>query len=192
MNLHGTLRRWAVSRGSEYLARMSPLRLALLLVPASLAAAAAVAIASPPAARDSAAAVITPTRVDGVHLGDTHADLRARGKVGPIADSHRPSDGPSLWFRGREMAHQLPLTNSMLTIVSLPCNSLVWAGMLHCTQPPSAACAVEGEAADDATETGTASAAAAMRDVMTLRMMSDPFAEVAGAGPIMRRRLGSR
>jgi hypothetical protein len=32
----------------------------------------------------AAAAVITPTRVDGVHLGDTHSDLRARGKVGPI------------------------------------------------------------------------------------------------------------
>jgi len=32
----------------------------------------------------AAAAVITPVRVDGVHLGDTHADLRARGKVGPI------------------------------------------------------------------------------------------------------------
>jgi hypothetical protein len=63
---------------------MSPLRFVLLLVPAVLAVAAAVAIASPPAARDSAAAVITPTRVDGVHLGDTHADLRARGKVGPI------------------------------------------------------------------------------------------------------------
>ena len=28
--------------------------------------------------------MITPTRVDGVHLGDTHQDLRARGKVGPI------------------------------------------------------------------------------------------------------------
>jgi hypothetical protein len=63
---------------------MSPLRLALLLVPTALVAIAAVAVASPPAARDSAAAVITPTRVDGVHLGDTHADLRARGKVGPI------------------------------------------------------------------------------------------------------------
>src|SRR5215208_7541070 len=62
---------------------MSPLRLVLLLVPACLVAA-AVAIASPPGAHDSAAAVITPTRVDGVHLGDTHADLRARGKVGPI------------------------------------------------------------------------------------------------------------
>ena len=32
----------------------------------------------------AAAAVITPTRVDGVHLGDTHADLHARGKVGSI------------------------------------------------------------------------------------------------------------
>jgi hypothetical protein len=29
-------------------------------------------------------AKISPVRVDGVHLGDTHADLRARGKVGPI------------------------------------------------------------------------------------------------------------
>jgi len=71
---------------------MSPLRLAPLLVPAALAAAAAVAIASPPVARDSAAAVITPTRVDGVHLGDTHADLRSRGKVGPI--------GPGCEFGG--------------------------------------------------------------------------------------------
>ena len=32
----------------------------------------------------AAAAVITPVRVDGVHLGDTHADLQSRGKVGPI------------------------------------------------------------------------------------------------------------
>ena len=71
---------------------MSPLRLVLVLVPASLAAVAAVAIASPPAARDSAAAVITPTRVDGVHLGDTHADLLSRGKVGPI--------GPGCEFGG--------------------------------------------------------------------------------------------
>jgi hypothetical protein len=63
---------------------MSPLRLLVLLVPAALVAAAAVAIASPPAARDSAAAVITPNRVDGIHVGDTHADLRARGKVGPL------------------------------------------------------------------------------------------------------------
>ena len=64
---------------------MSPFRLVLLLVPAALVAVAAVAIASPPAAHDSGgAAVITPTRVDGVHLGDTHQDLRARGKVGPI------------------------------------------------------------------------------------------------------------
>jgi hypothetical protein len=93
MNLHGTLRRWAVSGGSQYLARMSPLRLALLLVPASLAAVVAFsAAASPPAARDSAAAVITPMRVDGIHLGDTHADLLSRGKVGPI--------GPGCEFGG--------------------------------------------------------------------------------------------
>jgi hypothetical protein len=64
---------------------MSSFRLVLLLlVPASLVAVAAVAIAAPPRAGDSAAAVITPTRVDGVHIGDTHADLRSRGKVGPI------------------------------------------------------------------------------------------------------------
>jgi hypothetical protein len=64
---------------------MSPLRLVLLLVPAVLVAVAAVAIASPPpVAQDSAAGVITPTRVDGIHLGDTHQDLRSRGKVGPI------------------------------------------------------------------------------------------------------------
>jgi hypothetical protein len=71
---------------------MTPFRLVLLLVPTALVALAAVAIASPPAARDSAAAVITPVRVDGVHLGDTHADLRARGKVGPI--------GPGCEFGG--------------------------------------------------------------------------------------------
>lgn len=56
---------------------MSPPRLVLLLVLACFVAASAVAIAAPPAK-------ITPTRVDGVHLGDTHADLRARGKVGKI------------------------------------------------------------------------------------------------------------
>lgn len=67
---------------------MSPLRPSLLLVLASLVAvglAAAVAMAaSPPGARDSAAAKIGPRRVDGVHLKDTHTDLRARGKVGKI------------------------------------------------------------------------------------------------------------
>jgi hypothetical protein len=63
---------------------MSPLRLALLVVPVALVAVAAVALASPPAANDAAAKVITPTRVDGIHLGDTHQDLRSRGKVGPI------------------------------------------------------------------------------------------------------------
>ena len=77
---------------AEYVAEMSPLRLVLLLVPACLVAAAAVAMASPPTAQDSAAAVITPTRVDGIHLGDTHADLLSRGKVGPI--------GPGCEFGG--------------------------------------------------------------------------------------------
>jgi hypothetical protein len=68
---------------------MSPLRLvSRTLVPAlAVAVVAAVAVgsaAAPPPANDSAAAKISPTRVDGVHLRDTHADLRARGKVGPI------------------------------------------------------------------------------------------------------------
>ena len=48
--------------------------LALAILVALMAAGVAIA----------AAAKITPVRVDGVHLGDTHADLRARGKVGPI------------------------------------------------------------------------------------------------------------
>jgi|SRR5215210_1380265 len=66
---------------------MSPLRPSLLLVLAAavlVAGALAVASAAAPGARDAAVAKITPTRVDGVHLGDTHTDLRARGKVGPI------------------------------------------------------------------------------------------------------------
>jgi hypothetical protein len=65
---------------------MSPLRPALLLaVVAAAMAAGALAIgssASPSAS--GAVAKISPVRVDGVHLGDTHAALRARGKVGPI------------------------------------------------------------------------------------------------------------
>jgi hypothetical protein len=58
----------------------------LMAVVALVAAtgAAVAAAASDPAARDSAAKKISPTRVDGVHLGDTHTDLRARGKVGRI------------------------------------------------------------------------------------------------------------
>src|SRR3954466_6061036 len=55
---------------------MSPLRPSLLLALVVMLVLAGTAFA--------AAAVITPVRVDGVHLGDTHADLRARGKVGPI------------------------------------------------------------------------------------------------------------
>jgi hypothetical protein len=66
---------------------MSPLRPSLLLaLVAAAVAAGALAIASSAStpAIGSALAKITPDRVDGVHLGDTHADLRARGKVGPI------------------------------------------------------------------------------------------------------------
>ena len=66
---------------------MSPLRpshlLALAAVGVTAGALAIGSSASPPAS-GSAAAKIGPTRVDGVHLGDTHADLRARGKVGKI------------------------------------------------------------------------------------------------------------
>ena len=94
---------------------MSPLRLALLISPLVLVAAAAAAIASPPSARDSAAAVITPVRVDGVHLGDTHADLRARGKVGPI--------GPGCELGGpntRSARLRLPLKGSVTYSLSSP------------------------------------------------------------------------
>jgi hypothetical protein len=67
-------------------ARMSPLRPSLLLALAlAVVTAGIVAIgssASPSAS--GAVAKISPVRVDGVHLGDTHADLRARGKVGKI------------------------------------------------------------------------------------------------------------
>src|SRR5215208_7468507 len=66
---------------------MSPLRPSLLLaLAAAVVAAGALAIATSASTPASGAAVakITPDRVDGVHLGDTHADLRARGKVGPI------------------------------------------------------------------------------------------------------------
>lgn len=94
---------------------MSPLRLAFLLVPACLVALAAVALASPPRANDSAAAVITPTRVDGIHLGDTHADLRARGKVGPI--------GPGCEFGGpntRSARLRLPLRGQVDYTLNAP------------------------------------------------------------------------
>jgi hypothetical protein len=66
---------------------MSHLRPALpLALVAAVVTAGALAIASSAStpARGSAAAKISPTRVDGVHLGDTHVDLRARGKVGKI------------------------------------------------------------------------------------------------------------
>ncbi len=66
---------------------MSPLRPSLLLaLVAAVVAAGALAIASSASAPATGAAVakITPIRVDGVHLGDTHADLRSRGKVGRL------------------------------------------------------------------------------------------------------------
>jgi len=94
---------------------MSPLRVVLLLVPACLVAVAAAAIASPPTAHDSATAVITPTRVDGVHLGDTHADLSSRGKVGPI--------GPGCELGGpntRSARLRAPLKGSVTYTLSNP------------------------------------------------------------------------
>jgi hypothetical protein len=65
---------------------MSPLRPALLLAllaAAVTAGALAIGSSASPSASGTVAK-ISPTRVDGVHLGDTHAALRARGKVGPI------------------------------------------------------------------------------------------------------------
>jgi hypothetical protein len=97
---------------------MSPLRPSLLLaVAAALVTAGLVAIASSAStpARGAAAAKITPTRVDGVHLGDTHADLRARGKVGPI----RPGcelGGPNT----RSAKLKLPLKGSVNYTLTTP------------------------------------------------------------------------
>src|SRR4051812_32638865 len=85
---------------------MSPLRpsLALALVIALVVAGTAYA----------ATAVITPVRVDGVHLGDTHADLRARGKVGPI----RP--GCELAPNTRSARLKAPLRGSVNYTLSSP------------------------------------------------------------------------
>jgi hypothetical protein len=66
---------------------MSPLRPSLLLAllaAALTAGAVAIASSASPPAGGAAVAKISPVRVDGVHLGDTHTDLRARGKVGKI------------------------------------------------------------------------------------------------------------
>lgn len=63
---------------------MSPLR---LLVLAAVAAVSIVAVASSGAVTGDASqrpAKISPSRVDGVRLGNTHQDLRDRGKVGPL------------------------------------------------------------------------------------------------------------
>jgi hypothetical protein len=85
---------------------MSPLRRSLALALVSVLVAAGTAYA--------AAAVITPVRVDGVHLGDTHADLRARGKVGPI----RP--GCELAPNTRSAKLKAPLKGSVNYTLSSP------------------------------------------------------------------------
>src|SRR5215204_3875142 len=65
---------------------MTKPRNALLIVSAVSAIAGALAVAAGASSGQASQAVakISPTRVDGVHLRDTHADLRDRGKVGPI------------------------------------------------------------------------------------------------------------
>jgi len=85
---------------------MSPLRPSLVLAVAIALTVAGTALA--------AAAVITPVRVDGVHLGDTHADLRARGKVGPI----RP--GCELAPNTRSAKLKAPLKGSVNYTLSSP------------------------------------------------------------------------
>jgi hypothetical protein len=96
---------------------MSPLRPSLLLaLAAAVVAAGALAIASSAStpATGAALAKITPDRVDGVHLLDTHADLRARGKVGPI----RP--GCPLAENTRTARLKLPLKGSVNYTQSTP------------------------------------------------------------------------
>lgn len=64
---------------------MSPLR--LLVLAAAVAATSLVAVAGSGAVTGDASqtpAKISPSRVDGVRLGDTHQQLRNRGKVGPL------------------------------------------------------------------------------------------------------------
>jgi len=85
---------------------MSPLRPSLVLAVVIALTVAGTALA--------AAAVITPVRVDGVHLGDTHADLRARGKVGPI----RP--GCELAPNTRSAKLKAPLKGSVNYTLSSP------------------------------------------------------------------------
>jgi hypothetical protein len=85
---------------------MRPLRPSLVLALVFVLVAAGTAFA--------AAAVITPTRVDGVHLGDTHTDLRARGKVGPI----RP--GCELAANTRSAKLKAPLKGSVNYTQSSP------------------------------------------------------------------------
>jgi hypothetical protein len=63
---------------------MSPLRPSLLIALLAATVTAGVVAVASSAGTNPPAAKISPVRVDGVHLGDTHADLRARGKVGNI------------------------------------------------------------------------------------------------------------
>jgi hypothetical protein len=58
--------------------RATPLAVIATLAVAAAATAAVADGASPPAQK------VTPARVGGVHLGDLHRSLRARGLVGPI------------------------------------------------------------------------------------------------------------
>ena len=66
------------------MAGMSPLRPSLLIALLAATVTAGVVAVASSAGTNPPAAKITPVRVDGVHLGDTHADLQARGKVGNI------------------------------------------------------------------------------------------------------------
>ncbi len=96
---------------------MSPLRPSLLLaLVAAVVTAGALAIASSasPPAGGAAVAKITPVRVDGVHLGDRHTDLHARGKVGKI----RP--GCELAENTRSARLLLPLKGSVNYTLSSP------------------------------------------------------------------------
>src|SRR5215217_6668717 len=96
---------------------MTKPRNALLIVSAVSAIAEALAVAAGASSGQASQAVakISPTRVDGVHLGDTHSDLRARGKVGPI----RPGcelGGPNT----RSAKLKLPLKGSVQYTLSSP------------------------------------------------------------------------
>jgi hypothetical protein len=81
--------------------RATPLAVIATLAAAAAGTAAVADGASPPAQK------VTPARVGGVHLGDRHASLRARGLVGPI----RP--GCQLAENTRSARLKTPLTGSV-------------------------------------------------------------------------------